>query len=509
MRKFQKSIPSVIGFFFLAFMFSCTRERPSESQLLQYLDSQETIFEQISVLMGTEYWKLYTEDGKADLAGPKQQFAELFGNETLNATVNTWYSQREMIKDAELKRRIELWHNILTGAKVNLDEEVLSLTNHLETWLSVGADPDESPSSEDLEAAALRLMKLRNRRAKELGYDNYANLILEITELGSDWFHSFVETFDKATLIPYQNLISEIKAEESKTEIGIAEARKLMIQYRMLSGGPQITKERTLLLIKETAENIGIRFDSLPVRFEEREMPPGIGGQGFALQIPKDFRVVAAPDLQFGSMLHELGHGLQWMFTATTSPILKGYEWSLGNGCGAFSEGMAETMARFSQNPEWLKKYTDSSDEELVEKAKKIQSLTPAYLRFLMNIFMFEVEFYKDLDQNPDELAQKLQQKYLLVDDPLKTPTSLANMIYVSYPLYVQNYLIGDMISWQVHKTLEEKFGKDYAFNKKIGPYLEETLWKDGELYTWQMRLVKATGQELDIEGYLRAFGLL
>jgi hypothetical protein len=125
-----------------------------------------------------------------------------------------------------------------------------------------------------------------------------------------------------------------------------------------------------------------------------------------------------------------------------------------------------------------------------------------------MNIFMFEVEFYKDLDQNPDELAQNLQQKYLLVDEPLKTPMSLANMIYVSYPLYVQNYLIGDMISWQVHTALEEKFGKDYAFNKEIGPYLEETLWKNGELYTWQKRLFKATGKELDIEGYLRALGL-
>ena len=508
MKKTQRSISSIIGFLILISLFSCTREKFSESQLLQYLDSQEEIFEQISVSIGIEYWKLYTEEGKADLESPKQQFAELFRNDTLNSTVNTWYNRRKRIKDSALKRRVELWNNILIGAKVNLDEEILNLTNQLETWLAVSADPEDKPSPEELEAAALKLMKLRNKKAKELGFKNYAELILEITELGSDWFYSFVETIDKTTLIPYKNLISKIKAEESKTDIGIVDARKLGLQYRMLSRGPQITGERMFLLMKETVENIGIRFDSLPVQFEERKMPPGIGGQGFALHIPKDFRAVVAPGLPLGSRLHELGHGLQWMFTAIESPILKGYEWSLGNSCGAFDEGMAETMARFIQNPEWLKKYTDLSDEEFLDKKAKIQALTPAYFRFLMNIFMFEVEFYKDLNRNPDELAQSLQKKYLLVDEPLKTPMSLANMIFVSYPLYIQNYMIGDIVSWQVHKALEENFGKDYAFNEEVGPYLEETLWKNGELFTWQIRLIKASGKELDIEGYLKSLGL-
>jgi hypothetical protein len=508
MKKLLQSIASVFGILLLVSLFSCKGERYSESQLMRYLDSQEEIFEQISVSMGTEYWKFYNGDGKADLESPRQQFAELFGNESLNFMVDTWYSKRERIKDGGLRRRIELWHNILAGAKVNLGEEVLSLASHLETWLAAGADPEKTPSPEELEAMTLKLMKLRNMRAKELGYNNYAGLILEITGLGSDWFYSFVKALDEATLVPYQNLISKIKAEESKPDIGVADVRKLMIQYRMLTSGPQIGEEKTSLLMRETLENIGIRFDGVPIQFEERKMPPGIDGQGIAVQIPNDFRVVLAPGIPFESVLHELGHGLQWVFTDATSPILKGYEWSLGNICGAFSEGMAETTARFSQNPEWQKKYVDSSDEELLANKAKIQSLAPAYLRILMNVFMFEVEFYKDLDQDPDELVQNLQERYLLVDEPLKTQKRLANMMYVSYPLYAQNYLIADIISWQVHKALEEKFGKDYAFNKGTGPYLKETLWKNGELYTWQMRLVKATGKELDIEGYLRALGL-
>jgi hypothetical protein len=508
MKKNKRSILIFIGFFIFISLFTCTREKYSESQLRQYLDSQESIFEQISVSMGEEYWKLYTEEGKADLGGPKQQFAILFKNETLHSTVNSWYSRRDKIKDRTLKRRIELWHNILTGAKVNLGEEVLDLTNQLEAWLAVGPGSEDKPSQEELETAALKLMKLRNKKALELGFANYAEMILEITELGSEFFHSFVEIMDKSTLNPYQNLLEKMKVEQNKTDLGIADVRKLMSQYYMSSRGPKITKERMFPLMKETAENIGIPFDTLPLQFVERKMPQGIGGQGFALQIPNDFRAVVMPMLPFGSRLHELGHGLQWMFTTIESPILKGYEWSLGNTCGAFAEGMAETMAKFSLNSEWLKKNTGLSEEEHYDNTAKIQSLAPVYFRFLMNIFMFEVEFYKDLDQNPKELVNALQKKYLLVDEPSKMPVSLASMIYVSYPLYVQNYLIGDIVSWQVHNALEEKFGKDYAFNKEVGPYLEETLWKNGELSNWQIRLKTATGSELDIEGYLKSLGL-
>jgi hypothetical protein len=508
MKKDKRSILIFIEFFIFISLFSCTREKFSESQLLQYLDSQEEIFEQISVSMGGEYWKLYTEEDTADLEGPKQQFATLFRNETLNSTVNTWYSRKEKIKDHTLKRRVELWQNILTGAKVNLGEEVLNLTNQLEAWLAVGADTEDKPSLEEQEAAALKLMKLRNKKAIELGFVNYAEMMLEITELGSEWFHSFVEAIDESTLIPYQKLLEKMKIEQNKKDLGIADVRKLMLQYRMLNRGPQIIKERMFPLMKETAENIGIPFDTLPLQIEERQMPSGIGGQGFALHIPKDFRTVVAPNMSFGSRLHELGHGLQWMFTTVESPILKGYEWSLGNACGAFAEGMAETMARFSQNPEWLKKYAGLSEEEHLDNKEKIQSLTLANLRFLMNMFMFEVEFYKNLDQNPEELAHGLQKRYLFVEEPSEMPMNLANMIYVSYPLYIQNYLIGDIISWQVHSALEEKFGKDYVFNKEVGPYLRETLWRDGELHSWQARLKTATGRELDIEGYLKFLGL-
>ncbi|MGD8537448.1 MAG: hypothetical protein PVI66_01890, partial [Candidatus Aminicenantes bacterium] len=223
MNKDKRLILIFTGFFICISLFTCTGEKFSEPQLIKYLDSQEALFERISVSMGEEYWRLYTEEGEANLAGPKQQFATLFRDDTLNSTVDSWYSRKEKIKNLTLKRRVELWHNILTGAKVNLGEEVLDLTNQLEAWLAVGADTEDKPPQEELQAAALELMKLRNRKAIELGFANYAEMILEITELGSEFFHSFVDTIDESTLLPYQQLLEKMKIEQDKSELGIAD----------------------------------------------------------------------------------------------------------------------------------------------------------------------------------------------------------------------------------------------------------------------------------------------
>jgi len=508
MKKFKKSFLAIISFYLFFSLLTCKKERFTEADLKQFLDSQEEIFEQISVEMGNEYWKLYTEEGKADLAGPKQRFAVLFSDVTLNSTVNAWYEKKENIKDPILERRVELWHSTLTAAKVNLNEEILKLTNQLESWLAVGGDPEEKPTAEELENMVLRLMKLRNEKAKELGFSDYGEMVLEVSELGSEWFHSFVTTLDSSSLESYKNLIAKIKSEQDKEDIGISDIRRYMGQFMKNRMAPNIKKEQLMPLLKETVENIGVDFDGLPLRFEERKMPQGIGGQGFALHIPTDFRSVISPELPLDSRLHELGHGLQWMFTETESPILKGYEWNLGNGSSVYSEGMAETMARFIQNPEWLKKYSDLQEEKLTDRRKQIEASVPAYLRFLLRTFMFEIELYKDLDQNLEELALKLNKKYLLIDEPVKRRPPIANMIYVSYPIYIQNYLLADIISWQVHKTLEEKFGINYAFNQEVGEFLKTNLWKNGELYPWQTRLKMATGQELDVKGYLSSLGL-
>ena len=489
--------------------FSCVEHRLTEAELEEYLDEREAVFEDISVQMGTAVWNLYTDEGEADQVTPKKRFSELFSSDSLNTIVDTWYKQRDTIEAPGLARRVEIWHNILTGSRVNHAEDVSRIQTELETWLTEEDTTVTRPSDEELESAMLTLMRLRDVKAREIGFDGYPDMMFEITGIGSEWFYNFVATIDSVTSIPYQEMIARTREEIGKDTLEYADVRELVMPFYRNDLGPAIENDRYIPLMKETVENIGIDYDVLPVRFVEAQMPAGIGGQGFAIRIPDDFRAVMAPELPFEHRMHELGHGLQWMFTKTDAPILKGYEWCFGNEFPGFSEGMAETMAWFTKNHEWQKKYTGSTDSEIDAKVTALKTYAPVYLRFQLVIFMFEIEFYNDLDRDAIELYNELLRKYLLVDKPTdRLLMPLANMAYVSYPVYLQNYLLADMVAWQVHQALEKRYGRTYAFDERVSEFLVKELYENGELVPWRTRLKNATGRELDLMGYLGSLGM-
>jgi hypothetical protein len=501
-------IISTLFIFFSIQLAANTEYENSQAFLENFLDAKEVLFEEISVQQGKAVWNLYSDEAEADQMTPRERFLTLFNNDTLNSIVEYWYTNRDKTDNQTLKRRVVVWRNILTAAKVNFAEDIFKLQNDLEVWLTEEDSSENTPSDDELDSMALDLMRMRNEKSKDLGYKNYAELILDVTELGADWFYNFISLVDSLTLKPYQQLIDDLKEEKNEQQIEYSDVRKLVGRYYKNSYGPKLAEVRTMAAIKETTDNIGIDYETLPVRFVEKEMPRGIGGQGIAVQIPSDFRIATEPGLSLEAKMHELGHGLQAIFTEVTSPILKGYEWCIGNDCGGYAEGMAEISAKLIHNTEWLKKYSDFTEDEIRSRKEIVNMYKCVYLRFQLSIIMREIELYKNLEQNPQELRANLIKKYLLVNDSPKQPVRLANMIYVSYPIYVYSYLAADILSWQVHTLLESKFGKEYVFNKNVGPFLKENFYKNGELYTWQTRIRMATGKELDVRGYLKSINL-
>lgn len=507
----QKKI-SLLFFVFYSFLISsCLSEDfdlISEVQLKQYLDKKEEKFESIAVKMGQAYWNLYSQEAPADLLTPQKQYYQLFNDHKLNTCINDWYLRRKSIKDTILKRRVDIWHNILTAAKVEMHKEIFELRNKLENWLSVSNNKNK-PCPEELETMATKLMTLRNEKAKINGFKNYAQMILEVTEIGDSWFKTMVKTIESATEKPYRQLVSEFKRKNKKAEFESSDIYKLLNKYYQTRRNPQITKDKIMPLMKETIENIGFNFKELSPNFLEKKMPKNIGGQNFAIKIPREFRIIVMPDLPLYERMHELGHGLQYFYTAVKYPILKGYEWCLGNESGAYTEGMAETIAKFIVTREWQKRYLQISEEDLEISRKTINKYVPFYLRFLLCSSLYEIELYRSPDQNKKELANRLYKKYLLLDKPFERARKTAKIAYVSYPLYTQNYLIADIIAWQIHETLVEKFGKHYPFNKDIAIFLRRNFYNDGFIYPWKTRLKIATGKKLDIKGYLKSMGLI
>lgn len=488
--------------FALAALTGCER-RMDEAALRVYLDQKERVFEDISVQMGTAVWNLYSNEGPSEQLPPKTRFAALFSDDSLNQVVNAWYADRAELQDDRMKRRIELWHNMLTAAKVNYDEEIFRLSTDLETWLD-DSEAEGRPADEEVEKQVLKLVRLRNEKAKALGFENYAFLVLSVNGLGPDWFLNFVALLDSVTRGPYSEAVAGIRKQKDTLEA--SDVRPLLMKGYHRTSESGFEQDELPAVVAGTVGAIGIDYEKLPARFVAEDLPLGVGGQGIAVRIPDDFRAAVTKDASIGTWMHELGHGLQAMFTTEESPVLKGYEWCLGNGNTAWAEGIAETAAGFCRTGEWKKKY--SGAEETADERASDPGGSAALMRYQLRSFMFEFELYKNPDRNWKAIQDSLAVVYFDVDKPLTRHFPVANILLVSYPVYLQSYLIGDMISWQIHEALKEKFGETYGSNPEVGDFLREKLYSSGELYPWETRLVMATGKPLDVRGYLKAQGL-
>ena len=493
---------------FLIIVLSSCSSNMVKDDAKSYLDSKEIVYENICEENGIANWNMLSNEGPIDLESPKKKYADLFFDPKLNEIVDKLYADKANITDRLFKARVEKWHTVITGGKVDFAPDLVRLRSKLELWISGNAPKGTIPSQDVINDSMKVLMRMRNAKAKEMGYPNYAYMVHELSGLGYDWFMGMINTIEKETEKPYKELLAKVKADKGSEDITQSDIMKYLGKIRPKMEMPKrqnISKEKVIELMKESARNIGIDPDKLPVKFVENKMP--YGGNGIAIRVPNDFRIVLLPGMGINVWMHELGHGLQGMFTNTPAPILRCYEWCLGSETQAYSEGMAETNAAFSNNAQWKKKYYGEEPKETVITDYEIYQQAFSLRQNIMG-FVQAIEYYAQIDNDLTKVRNEIAKKYLLVDVKDTRKVYMISMYDVSYPVYMQNYFIAGIIAWQIHETLEQKFGKDYVFNKEVGKYLADNFWRYGTEYTWQERMKMGTGRELDIKGYLAARGI-
>jgi len=481
--------------------FNQTLRSQSIEELNHFLTQKEIQYEKIAFNLGDAYWNFYSAEAEADLKTPKHEFQTVLFNDTLHAYIKEWYPRLEEIKDTILKRRVGMWHNVLLSASVEYSPEVMALRNELEEALEVSGNNIDT--TYNFGQNMLKLIELRNKKAVELGFDNYVHLIFETNGMGYKWFLNFIDEMDKSTMEPYKRLIEETKQQNNSKPFEMFNAYMFVGQFYRNQNPDKLKELNNIELVKASLHNIGIDYNTLPAKLVEMQLPAGVGGQGLMINIPNDFRAVMTLGMDISVWMHEMGHGLHGLFNSINSPILEGYEWVPGNTNPGFAEGMAETSAYFTRNSKWQKEYTSLTDEEIKERKDIVNKFAPAFIRFHLLNFMQETELYLHPEKTYEQIQIELTKKYLLVETDNIRTGNLKNIIYVSYPLYLQNYLVADMVATQIHTTLENKFGDDYAFNKNIGNYLAENFYGAGEYFNWNQRLAKGTGKGLDIKSYL------
>ena len=473
----------------------------TEKALRVYLDQRERRFEAIAVAHGRATWRYFDTADSTELDEVLSRWRRLVLDERLLDTIAFWGNHASRLRDPVLRRRVNVWRNVLTWARVELSDEVQAHSGPLIRWLASGQGAEPTPPRAKIEERMLELMSARNRMAARLGFHDFGALVLDVDGTGAAWLDSLVDSLLESTEERYRLAVRRVAGAECDPDV--ATLSRIAWQYEKKLKRLGAERKDPDHAIREVMGRIGLDVGRRPITLVEREMPRGFGGNGFPVRIPGDFRIVInkAIGLPFYYRLHEIGHGLHRTSTRVAPPVLKGYEWCLGADSPAWAEGMAETVAGFSvvgpsQDEDGPSGSSGAGPETVDERAV-------VWLRVKIARALFERELYRNPEKTVDDVWSSIVRRILGAARPEPGSMAIDSLAWVTYPVYEQNYFLADIVSWQVHEALRERFGAGYATDPRVGGFLVERCWAPGASRGWRELLTRATGKDLDVDGYL------
>jgi peptidyl-dipeptidase A len=214
------------------------------------------------------------------------------------------------------------------------------------------------------------------------------------------------------------------------------------------------------------------------------------------------------------TMLHELGHGVYYMYIDSTLPYF------LRSHAHTFTtEAIANFFGRLSSNPLWMEENIGMSVEEAdrigndVQNNLRLEQLI--FSRWSQVVFRFEKSMYENPDQDLNALWWRLVEKYQLLKKPDgRNNADWASKIHIAvYPCYYHNYLLGELLASQFQAYIKANILKfpsgdlvSLSNNPEIGNYLIEKVFRPGARYSWNEMIKFSTGEELTAKYYSADF---
>lgn len=511
-----------------------------EKAASEFVAAKTAELEPLMKTMALAYWKAsttgdeaaYKEYAEADLA-IRRVYSDPEGYRLLVA----W---KKGLKgaDALLVRQVELLHNafLINQVEPGLLKEIAELAAATEGKFStfrgvmdgkpvtqnrISEILKESKDSREREKAwlaskqagaqvagdVIRLVKLRNRAAKAIGYDNYYVMALAAGEQDADQVSGLFEELFRQTEKPFANLKAEIDSLVAG-QSGVATADLEPWHYRdpFFQEAPQAGLEEMDRFYKGrdikalTASyfaSIGMPVDSILDDSDLFERP-GKNPHAFCTDIDRlgDVRVlcnIRDNEEWMGTMLHELGHGVYSYYTDRNLPFL------LRDAAHAFTtEAVAEYFGALSRDADWMKANLGISDGDADRirpagmRATRAQKLV--FARWDMVMTAFERALYENPDQDLNGLWWTLVGKYQGVKKPeaRNAPDWAAKIHFVMAPCYYHNYLLGEMFASQMRAKLAAMPAD------QVGGFFRSRIFEPGTRYSWNEMIKKATGEPLN-----------
>ena len=374
----------------------------------------------------------------------------------------------------------------------------------------------------------LRLVKLRNRAARQLGFDNYHTMMIvtgeqNVAEL--DRIFAELDTLTREPFIELKQELDKILAKSYRTR-----PRALMpwhyhdpffqrtpLVYEL--DLDQYYKGRDVAdLAERYFGGVALPVDDILARSDlydrEGKYPHAYG---FDADREGDARVLC--NLQdterwMETLLHELGHALYSKYHDRSEP------WLLREPAHSFTtEAFAMFFGRLSRNAFWMQRMLGLSEQETAE----IKLVADRYLRFgqvlfarwAMVMYHFEKALYADPDQDLNTLWWDLVEKYQFLNRPPGPADAgwASKLHFTTAPCYYHNYMMGELLASQWHHhlahnilNLDSDAGLSYVGDERVGRYFRDLVLGPGARYSWNEMIERSTGEPLTPKYFVEQF---
>jgi peptidyl-dipeptidase A len=369
------------------------------------------------------------------------------------------------------------------------------------------------------------LVKLRNEIARDLGYGNYHEMSLRISDQDPDEVSKLFDELDSLTRSDFVGLKGEIDSIlAGQLKISRDKLMPWHYQNRFFQEAPKIyasdldkyySGKDILPVVINYYEGIGLHVQDIIEKSDLYEKP-GKYQHAYCTSIDRagDVRVVAnIRNNQYwtNTMLHELGHAVYDKY------IDSSLVFALREPAHTFTtEAIANFFGNMASNPEWMQRNLGLSPEETGKIAgdarlyARLEKLV--FSRWCQVMFRFEKGMYENPDRDLNKLWWDIVEQYQMIKRPegRDNPDWASKIHIASYPCYYHNYMLGDLLAAQLKAYLEKNiFGEKepcYTGHPELGDYLVEKVFKPGSRYYWNEMIGRATGEKLTARFYAEQY---
>jgi len=366
----------------------------------------------------------------------------------------------------------------------------------------------------------IALARLRNDAAQRAGYANHYAKNLRLNEIDEDRLFQTLDELDRLTSEPFRLVKAELDAIlAERYQVPVSALRPWHYHDPFFQRPPRVGAVNVdRFLAGRSLEEIAIRgYDGIGMDVRDTlarsdlYARPNKYQHAFCTDIDRkgDVRVMCSLESDerwMETLLHELGHAVYDTYLDSTLPFL------LRRPAHTLStEAIAMLMGRLALNPEWLVEVAGAPADEVAEVAPHLRARQRLgmliFVRWVLVVTNFERALYANPERDLNTLWWDLVERYQMLTRPegRQAPDWAAKIHLALYPVYYQNYMLGELMASQLNRAIGQRYGR-LINTSAAGEFLRTELFRRGARADWDTTLAQVTGEPLSARYFAEDF---